>query len=101
METYLATGETVYYLVTGLRTELMQTFIGTSSTLSSAADIKADIISFLQQEENNGIIQDYKESDIHVVVRAEKVNISIISVLTRTLKYIDVSLNFVDEELVA
>ena len=101
VETELATGETVDYLVTGLRTELMQTFIGTSSTLSSAADIKADIISFLQQEENNGIIQDYKESDIHVIVRAEKVNISIISVLTRTLKYIDVSLNFVDEELVA
>lgn len=101
VETELATGEVVDYLVTGLRTELEQTFIGTSTTLSSAADIKTAVISYLQQEENNDIIQDYKESDIHVVVKAEAVKISITCVLTRTLKTIDVSLNFVDEELVA
>lgn len=101
IETELATGEVVDYLVTGLRTELEQTFIGTSTTLSSAADIKTAVISYLQQEENNNIIQDYKESDIHVVVKAEAVKISITCVLTRTLKTIDVSLNFVDEELVA
>lgn len=101
VETELGTGEAADFLSTNLRTELEETYIGTSTTLSSAADIKAAIISFLQQEQNNGIVEDYRESDIHVSVIEETADIVINCVLARTLKTITVSLNFVDEQLIA
>lgn len=100
-ETELATAEAIDFLVTALRAELEDTFIGTSTTLSTASDIKASIIGFLQQEQNDGVIEDYKESGIHVYVDGETARIDIESVLTRTLKTIEVTLSFVDEQLSA
>lgn len=100
-ETELGTGEAVDFLVTALRTELESTFIGSSTSLSAAAELKTAIISFLQQEQNNGLIQDYKESDVHVSVVEEVADIQISCVLARTLKTINVGISFVNEEVIA
>lgn len=100
-ETELGTGEAVDFLVTSLRAELESTFIGSSTSLSSAAELKTAVISFLQQEQNNGIIQDYKESDVHVSVIEEVATIQIACVLARTLKTINVGISFVNEEVIA
>jgi hypothetical protein len=101
VETELGTGEEVDHLVVSLRSNLEDEYIGTGTSLGVAGDIKASIISFLQQEQNDNIIVDYSESDIHVNVNGEVVLIQIVCVLARTLKTIHVSLSFVDEQITA
>lgn len=99
VEIELATGEEVDFLVTDLRSQLETAFIGNGTNLSIAGDIKAFIISFLQQQQNSGVIVDYSEADIHVAVIGETVNINIACVLSRTIKTINVGFSFVNEQL--
>lgn len=98
-ETELGTGEEIDFLVTALRTELENNYIGNSTSLAVAGDIKASVISFLQQEQNNGAIVDYNEADIHVLIMGEAVTIQIACVLARAIKNIKVNISFVDEQL--
>lgn len=98
-ETELGTGEEVDFIVTSLRTELEDKYIGTSTSLSAAADIKTTVIGFLQQQQNEGVVVDYSESDIHVAIVGEKVSIQIACVIARAIKTVNVNLVFVDEQL--
>lgn len=99
--TELGTGETIDFLATYMRSRIEELYIGTSTSLASASDIKTTIIGILQQEQNGGIIQDYKESDIHVTVSGEAVLIQIECVLARTLKDIKIGITFKDEVISA
>lgn len=99
VETELGVGESNDFIVTGIRAELENKFIGTSTSLSAASDIKTCIIGLLQQYQNNGIIVDYSESNIHVLIHKKTVDINIACVLARSIKEVNVHIIYVDEEL--
>lgn len=99
--TELGAGEAIDFLVVNLRAEIEDKFIGTSTSLTSAADIKTCIISFLQQEQNTGIIQDYNEADIHVVVNGERVDVQITCQLSRAIKEVNIGIIFTDKQVIA
>ena len=99
--TELGTGEATDFLVVDLRSQLEDLYIGTRTSLVTAKDLKTTIISFLTSKETEGVIVDYSESNIAVSVDGETATINMSVQPVRSLKHINVSLNYTNTVITA
>lgn len=95
-------GEVSDFLTTELRSILDAEFIGTRISSTSASILKNRVESFLDQQKNaNGLIVDYNPDDVQVVIIGNTARINMTVQPTQGLDYINVFINYQDDNLIA
>ena len=97
----ISLGEETDFLVSELRQELDNSFIGTRSTATTANDIKVAVSTFLLVRKNSGVIQDYDASDIVASLLGDTVNITFTVYPARGIKKIIATMAYSTETQVA
>jgi hypothetical protein len=98
----ISLGEVSDFLTTELRTVLDEEFVGTKIRNTSASILKNRVESFLDQQKNvGGLIVNYNPDDVQVVISGNTARINIAVQPSQGLDYINVYINYTDNELVA
>ena len=97
----MAIGESNDFLVSELKINLDNNFIGTRVVNVSASLLKSHIQSFLNTKKANDEIQDFDAEEIQVVINGEIASISMVVYPVRGLKRIEVSLVYKQQALTA
>lgn len=98
----ISLGEVSDFLTTELRSILDAEFIGTRISSTSASILKNRVESFLDQQKNaDGLIVDYNPDDIQVVIAGNTARINMTVQPTQGLDYINVFINYKDDNLIA
>lgn len=95
----LAMGEANDFLVSDLKIHLDDSFIGRRAVITSPSLIKNSVQSFLDQKKRNSEIQDYNPEEVQVVINGEVVEITLVVFPIRSIKKINVSLNYKQQVL--
>jgi len=98
----ISLGEVSDFLTTELRSILDAEFIGTRIGSTSASILKNRVESFLDQQKNaDGLIVDYNPDDVQVVITGNTARINMTVQPTQGLDYINVYINYQDDNLTA
>jgi len=95
----LGVGEAHDFLVSELKIELDENYIGNRVIDVSASLIKNSVESFLDQKKRDNEILDYNPEDVQVIINGEVANISMVIEPIRNIKRINVSLVYKQEIL--
>lgn len=90
----MSLGESTDFLVTELRTNLDNSFIGTSSSSTTANDVKVAVSSFLLVKKNANEIQDYDSSDIVASLLGNTINVAFTVIPAREVEKIIVTMTY-------
>jgi len=97
----MSLGEVSDFLTTDIRTMLDENFIGSRVQSTSASILKNAVESLLDQQKNvGGLIVDYSPEDVQVVINGDTARINITVQPAQGLSYINVHINYEDNELV-
>lgn len=97
----MAVGEANDFLVTELKGQLEDQFIGTRTINTSASIIKDFIQSYLGRKKRDNEIQDFPAEDVQVIVEGNEARISMTVYPIRSFKKISVSLVYKQQTLEA
>lgn len=98
----ISLGEVSDFLTTELRTILDEEFIGSRIRNTSASILKNRVESFLdEQKKVGGLIVDYNPDDVQVVITGNTARINLTVQPAQGLDYINVFINYEDNDLVA
>ena len=97
----MAVGEANDFLVSELKVQLDDNFIGTRTINTSASVIKDFIQSYLDRKKRDNEIQDFPAEDVQVIVEGNEARISLTIYPIRSLKKISVSLVYRQQTLQA
>lgn len=97
----MAVGEANDFLVTELKIQLEDQFIGTRTINTSASIIKDFIQSYLGRKKRDNEIQDFPAEDVQVIVEGNEARISMTVYPIRSFKKISVSLVYKQQTLEA
>lgn len=97
----MAVGEANDFLVTELKVQLEDQFIGTRTINTSASIIKDFIQSYLGRKKRDNEIQDFPAEDVQVIVEGNEARISMTIYPIRSFKKISVSLVYKQQTLEA
>ena len=97
----MAVGEANDFLVSELKVQLDDNFIGTRTINTSASVIKDFIQSYLDRKKRDNEIQDFPAEDVQVIVEGNEARISLTIYPIRSLKKISVSLVYRKQTLQA
>ena len=98
----ISLGEVSDFLTTELRTVLDEEFVGTRIRQTSASIIKNRVESFLDQQKNvGGLIVNYNPDDVQVVISGNTARINLTVQPSQGLDYINVYINYEDNQLTA
>ena len=90
----MSLGESTDFLVSELRTNLDNSFIGTSSSSTTANDVKIAVSSFLLVKKNANEIQDYDSSDIVASLLGNTINVAFTVIPAREVEKIIVTMTY-------
>ena len=90
----MSLGESTDFIVTELRTRLDDTFIGNSSSSTTANDVKVAVTSFLMEKKTNNQIQDYDSSDINATLLGNTINVAFTVIPAREIEKIIVTMTY-------
>lgn len=90
----MSLGEGTDFLVSELRTNLDNSFIGTSSSSTTANDVKIAVSSFLLVKKNAGEIQNYDSSDIVASLLGNTINVAFTVIPSREVEKIIVNMTY-------
>lgn len=91
----MSLGEETDFLVTALRKELDNSFIGVRSTATTANDVKVAVSTFLLVKKNAGEIQNYDASNIVASLMNDRIDVSFTIVPSRGINKIIVNMGYV------
>ena len=97
----MSVGEANDFLVSELKVNLENEFIGTQTIYTSASLMKDYIISYLERKKRDNEIQDYTPEDVQVIIEGKEARISMVVYPIRSLKKISVSLVYKQQALQA
>lgn len=97
----MAVGEANDFLVSELKVQLDDAFIGSRTINTSASIIKDFIISYLGRKKRDNEIQDFSAEDVQVIIEGSEAKISMTIYPIRSLKKIAVSLVYRQQVLQA
>lgn len=97
----MAVGEANDFLVSELKVQLDDAFIGSRTINTSASIIKDFIISYLGRKKRDNEIQDFSAEDVQVIIEGSEARISMTIYPIRSLKKIAVSLVYRQQVLQA
>nr|DAN11139.1 MAG TPA: tail sheath protein [Herelleviridae sp.] len=97
----MAVGEANDFLVSELKVNLEDAFIGTKTIDTSASIIKDFVQSYLDRKKRANEIQDFPPEDVQVIVEGKEARISLTIYPIRSLKKISVSLVYRQQQLQA
>jgi hypothetical protein len=95
----MAVGEANDFLVSELKVELENQFIGTRTIHTSASTIKDFVQSYLGRKKRDNEIQDFPAEDVQVIVEENEARISMTVYPIRSFKKISVSLVYQQQTL--
>ncbi len=97
----MAVGEANDFLVSELKVQLEDQFIGTRTINTSASIIKDFVQSYLEHKKRDNEIQDFPAEDVQVIVEGNEARISMTVYPIRSFKKISVSLVYKQQTLQA
>lgn len=97
----MSLGEETDFLVSELRKNLDDSFIGIRSTATTANDVKVAVSTFLLTKKNAGNIQNYDASDIVASLFGDRIDVSFTIVPSRGVNKIIVNMGYTTETQVA
>ena len=97
----MAVGEANDFLVSELKRELEDEFIGTRTINTSASIMKDFVISYLERKKRDNEIQDFPPEDVQVIIEGKEARISLTIYPIRSIKKISVSLVYKQQALQA
>lgn len=97
----MSLGEETDFLVTALRKNLDNSFIGIRSTATTANDVKVAVSTFLLVKKNAGEIQNYDASNIVASLMNDRIDVSFTIVPSRGVNKIIVNMGYVTETQVS
>ena len=98
LEHEMAIGESSDFLVAGIR-EKLDPFIGSKINIAYASTLSSYVLEYLSDVKTEGIIMDYDSSSVAVTIVGSTANITATVYPDRTLKKIDISLQYNTETL--
>lgn len=87
-------GELTDFFLSGLRTYLERNYIGMNIELATPSVIQQGVASYLDTQKRAGLVADYKQSDINVIVDHDTANISFSVKPSLVMKYINVKVAY-------
>lgn len=98
LEHEMAIGESSDFLVAGIR-EKLDPFIGSKINTAYASTLSSYVLEYLSDVKTEGIIMDYDSSSVSVTIVGSTANISATVYPDRTLKKMDIALQYNTETL--
>lgn len=98
LEHEMAIGESSDFLVAGIR-EKLDPFIGSKINTAYASTLSSYVLEYLSDVKTEGIIMDYDSSSVSVTIVGSKANITATVYPDRTLKKMEISLQYNTETL--
>lgn len=97
----MSVGEATDFLVSELKIELDNKYIGTKTSVSSASLVKNTVQSFLDRKKRADEIQDYVPEEVQVIIEGDVAEISLVIMPIRSLNYIKVNVVYREQILTA